>query len=271
MTGSHTDHSDGPGTVDVVRARDVDDLALRAARDAVHLIAQAQTGGGVGGDGRARIVLTGGGAGIAVLRELAVLDHAATAQADSFPVTAVDWSRVDVFFGDERYVPADHPERNDGQADRALFDHVAVPPENIHRYAAPAPGDDPAGDGLDEAAAAYATVVTTHAPDGFDLHLLGMGPEGHVNSLFPDRAELDSTETVVPVRDCPKPPPERVSLTLDAVGRADAVWLLVAGEAKREAAGHALSGDDPTAWPAAGARGRRSTVLYVDAAADPTR
>jgi 6-phosphogluconolactonase len=249
-------------------------LTAGVARRVVDLVSDVQRNGGVGGaqgaDGFARIVLTGGGAGIGVLTELAVLDHAARETADSFPVAAVDWSRVHVFFGDERYVPADHPERNEGQADAALLDHVGIPAQHVHRYPVPADGEDPAGPGLDAAAEAYARTLTEFAPEGFDLHLLGMGPEGHVNSLFPHTPELDATATVVPVRDCPKPPPERVSLTLDAVRSARQVWLLVCGESKREAAGHAVSGDDPARWPAAGARGAEATVVHVDAAADPS-
>jgi len=258
---------------------DQDDLARGVARDIVDLLVTVQgtdgEGTGVGGadgpDGYARIVLTGGGAGIAVLHELARLDHAARVTADSYPIAAVNWRRVHVFFGDERYVPRDDPERNEGQADAALLDHVGIPPENVHRYPAPATGEDPAGPGLDAAAQAYAATLAEFAPAGFDLHLLGMGPEGHVNSLFPHAPALDATAPVVAVRGCPKPPPSRVSLTLGALGRARQVWLLVCGAAKREAAGHALRGDDPAQWPAAAARGSVGTVLHVDAAADPAQ
>lgn len=264
------------GTAPAARCERWDDqrsLTAGVARQIVDLVADVQRGGGAGGatgpDGFARIVLTGGGAGIGVLTELAALDHAARATADIFPITAVDWGRVHVFFGDERYVPADHPERNEGQADAALLDHVGVPPEHVHRYPVPVDGEDPTGPGLDDAAASYARTLAEYAPAGFDLHLLGMGPEGHVNSLFPHTPELTSAQTVVPVRDCPKPPPERVSLTLAAVRSARQVWLLVCGDAKREAAGHALSGADPAQWPAAGARGSVATVVHVDAAADP--
>ncbi|WP_297007095.1 6-phosphogluconolactonase [uncultured Corynebacterium sp.] len=249
-------------------------LTAGVARRIVDMISEIQRDGGVGGadgvDGFARIVLTGGGAGIGVLQELAVLDHAARQTADTFPVTAVDWRRVHVFFGDERYVPVDDPERNESQADEALLDHVGVPPEHVHRYPVPVAGEDPKGPGLDAAADAYSRTIAEFAPAGFDLHLLGMGPEGHVNSLFPHTPGVDANATVVAVRDCPKPPPQRVSLTLAAVRSARQVWLLVCGAAKREAAGHAVSGDDPAQWPAAGARGRVATVVHVDAAADPT-
>lgn len=248
-------------------------LVSGVAREIIDLVTRVQRDGGVGGahgpDGFARIVLTGGGAGIGVLNELAALDHAARVAAENFPVVAVDWNRVHVFFGDERYVPADHPERNEGQADAALLDHVGIPPEHVHRYPVPTAGEDRAGGGLDSAAAAYARTIREFAPVGFDLHLLGMGPEGHVNSLFPRTPELTAQADVVAVRDCPKAPPERISLTLRAVHTAREVWLLVCGSAKREAAGHAVSGKDPAQWPAAGARGSVRTVVHVDAEADP--
>jgi 6-phosphogluconolactonase len=251
-----------------------DSLAQGVAREIVELVAGVQRDGGVGDDGYARIVLTGGGAGGAVLRELAALDHAARVSADSFPVTAVDWAKVHVFFGDERFVPAGTTgptARNDELADTELLSHVEIPAANVHRVAVP--GDDgPAdGPGLDAAAAGYADALAAFAPDGFDLHLLGMGPEGHVNSLFPHTAELAAAPgtSVVAVRDCPKPPAERVSLTREAVHRAAEVWLLVTGEAKREAAAEVVSGEDPEQWPAAGVSGFRRTVLHVDAAADP--
>lgn len=251
-----------------------DALAEGVARDIVELVAGVQRDGGVSDDGYARIVVTGGGAGGAVLRELAALDHAARVSADSFPVTAVDWGKVHVFFGDERFVPVGTTgptARNDGLADAELLSHVDVPETNVHRVAVPREGEPADGPALDAAAAAYAEALAAFAPDGFDLHLLGMGPEGHVNSLFPYTPELNPEPgtTVVPVRGCPKPPAERVSLTREAVHRAAEVWLLVTGGAKREAAAEVLSGADPEQWPAAGVSGSRRTVLHVDAEADP--
>lgn len=266
-------------TVTVTAWSDLDDLAAGVAREMVSTIAEIQTTGGVSADGVARIVLTGGGAGGAVLRQLAVLDHAARQTAESYPVTAVDWSKVHVFFGDERFVPVGTTgptARNDELADTELLDHVAVPPQNIHRVGVPAEGSPVDGPQLDAAAGDYAEVLDTYAPDGFDLHLLGMGPEGHINSLFPHSPELDPTigpgrVSVVAVRDCPKPPPERVSLTMDAVNSSEHVWLLVTGDSKKEAARHVVSGDDLPQWPAAAVQGRQETVLHVDAAADPRR
>ena len=232
-----------------------DALALAAARELVHAIAHLQKT-----QPEVRLVLTGGGAGIATLRHLAALDHAATRSADDFPVERIDWARVLVFFGDERFLPVGDPERNDTQADEALLKHVAVPEQNIFRYASPEDSS------LDDAATAYAATVREQAPEGFDIHLLGMGPEGHINSLFPHTPELQSPQDLAaPIRDCPKPPPERVSLTMKAVNASDEVWLLVAGAAKAKAAAKVAGRtDEQFLWPAALASGKKTTLLWVD-------
>ncbi|HIW90071.1 MAG TPA: 6-phosphogluconolactonase [Candidatus Corynebacterium avicola] len=262
-------------SVTVTDWSDQDTLAEGVARDIVEAVAEAQKRGGVTDDGFARIVLTGGGAGGAVLRSLAALDHAARQTAESFPVTAVDWSKVHVFFGDERFVPVGTTgatARNDGLADTELLEHVGIPAGHVHRVGVPSDAEGaPDGPELDAAASDYAAVLAEFAPDGFDLHLLGMGPEGHINSLFPHTPELSPAAgtTVVAVRECPKPPAERVSLTLEAVNSARRVWLLVCGAGKKEAAGHVVSGEDPAQWPAAGVQGSVETVLHVDADADP--
>ena len=192
----------------------------------------------------AKIVLTGGTAGIKLLERL----------RDE----PIDWTGVDVFFGDERNVPVDHPDSNEGQAREALLNHVDIPEENIHGY-----GLD--GGSMDAAVARYREVLDAHAPDGFDLHLLGMGGEGHINSLFPHTAAVRERDAlVVAVTDSPKPPAERATLTLPAVQSADHVWLLVSGAEKAEAASHAADGvNGADEWPVAGALGRKETVLRI--------
>lgn len=247
------------------------DLATAAAREFINTVAELQrTGDTVTGDGIVRVVLTGGGAGIATLAEIAALDHAAKQSAEDFPVTTIDWSQVYVFFGDDRFLPAGDPERNDKQAFDALLRHVDIPSLNVFRIPAPAAGEQPDGPALDAAAEFYAKTVDQVAPDGFDIHLLGMGPEGHINSLFPHTEELLHAEgSVVAVRECPKPPAERISLTMQAVNRSRAVWLLVSGAEKKEAAGQVFDGGNGAEWPAALASGSEATLLWVDAAANP--
>lgn len=204
------------------------------------------------------IALTGGTAGIAVLAETA-----ARAERDD-----VDWSRVHLWWGDERWVAHDDAERNERQARDALIDRIAIPEHNVH----PFPAAD-GGLGLDEAADAYSAQLAGYADDGlgfprFAITFLGVGPDGHVASLFPDRAEVTiSDRSVVPVRDSPKPPPERLSLTLPAITASERVWLVLSGSDKTAALGLALAGASYVEVPAAGAEGRDETIFFVDAEA----
>ena len=94
-----------------------------------------------------------------------------------------------------------------------------------------------------------------------------MGPEGHVASIFPDSPAVGDERPVFAVRDCPKPPPTRISLGFTAIGSAEEVWVIVAGEGKAEAVARALGGADRTDVPAAGVRGTRATRWLLDAAA----
>lgn len=198
------------------------------------------------------LALTGGGVGIATLRQVA-----ASPARD-----AVAWRSVDIFWGDERFVPADSDDRNEKQARGALLDHIDVDPDRVH---AMAPSDGRFGDDPDAAAADYARLLAARPP--MDIVLLGMGEEGHVASVFPHSPALRAEGAVVAVRDCPKPPPTRVSLTLPTIRAASEVWLLVAGSGKAEAIGMALRGATPAEVPAAGAQGARRTLWMLDRAA----
>lgn len=205
--------------------------------------------------GRARIVLTGGGTGIGLLKRV-------REQADK-----IDWAHVHLFWGDERFVPADDDERNEKQAREALIDHVGIPAANVHAMAA---SDGAFGDDLDAAAADYAEVLAANADDGqsvpdFDVHLLGMGGEGHINSLFPHTAAVrERDRQVIGVTDSPKPPPRRITLTLPAIQRSREVWLVVSGEGKADAVAAAIGGAKPDDVPAAGGVGQNATVWLLD-------
>jgi 6-phosphogluconolactonase len=205
--------------------------------------------------GRALIVLTGGGNGIGLLKYLGTQGQ------------KIDWSKVHLFWGDERYVPEDDDERNEKQAREALLDHIDIPPSQVHPMAA---SDGEFGDDLAAAALAYEQLLAANASPGepvpnFDVHLLGMGPEGHINSLFPDTpAVLETTRMVVAVEDSPKPPPQRITLTLPAIQRSREVWLLVAGAGKADAAAAAIGGAQPVLVPAAGAIGLETTLWLLD-------
>ena len=211
--------------------------------------------------GSASLVLTGGGIGTAVLAELA----AAPAR------DAVDWRLLDIWWGDERFLPAGHPERNETCAREALLRHLDADPARVRPM--PAAGG-PDGDDPEAAAARYASWLAAaaqpedHGPvPSFDVLLLGIGPDGHVASLFPGLPALYDERPVVAVRGAPKPPPLRLSLTLPAIRSAREVWVLATGAEKAGAVRLALSDVGPVQVPAAGARGRQRTLFLLDRAA----
>src|SRR6185312_7649309 len=144
---------------------------------------------------------------------------------------------VDVFWGDERFVPADSDERNEKGARAALLDQVPLDPARVH---AMAPSDGQFGADVDAAADAYGRVISRR--NGFDVLMLGMGPEGHIASIFPDSPAVYDDRPVVAVRNCPKPPPTRISLTLPTIRTAHEVWVVTAGEDKAAAVAMAFDG-----------------------------
>jgi 6-phosphogluconolactonase len=222
------------------------DIAAHRLR---RLLAQAQEQ-----RGRASAALSGGSAALGPLGSPVL-------RRDAPPLDA---SRLDLWWADERHVPLGHDERNDTPALVALGP-VCPPDERLHRVA----GTELT---LDEAAADYderlRVWVEQCAEDGraaFEVALLGVGPDGHVASLFPGRDEADSPALAVAVPDSPKPPPQRVSLTLRSLGLAEEVWLLATGASKAQAVAAALAGD--TTLPSARVRGRLATRWFLDAEA----
>jgi 6-phosphogluconolactonase len=214
-------------------------LARQVAADVLTVITNAQA------EGREpHVALTGGSIADALHRELA------RQSAES----SADWSRVHVWWGDERFVPADSPDRNAGQAAEALLDHVCVEPGHVH--AMPAADDVP---DVEAGAVAYAEELRTLGGGEFDLVMLGVGPDGHVASLFPGFPQLDVVDDIaVAVTGSPKPPPERISLTFPALNRARAVWFLVAGAEKADAVGRSLPHASQTAGEASDMAGETS-------------
>jgi 6-phosphogluconolactonase len=209
--------------------------------------------------GTASLVLTGGGVGIAALE----------AVRRSPARTAIDWRRVDLWWGDERFVPGDDPARNELQARGALLDALDLDPRRVHPMAA-AGGRD--GDDVDAAAARYAEELRAAAPADhevppFDVLLLGMGGEGHTASIFPESPAAHDDRLVVGVHGCPKPPPTRISLGFRALNAAREAWLVVAGAQKAPAVAMALSGTGRVQLPAAGVRGSVATLWLLDEAA----
>ncbi|MCK0115758.1 6-phosphogluconolactonase [Isoptericola sp. S6320L] len=211
------------------------------------------------------VVLTGGTVGIKTL----------AAVAGSPLRAAVDWSVVHLWWGDERFLPAGDADRNETQARDALLDDLVassgLPAGNIH--AVPARGDGPGeAETAEDAATAYAAELAGFAAGdaatpSFDVLLLGMGPDGHVASLFPEHPALGAAGAVVPVHDSPKPPPDRVSLTFATIGHAREVWVVAAGSEKAAQAAAALADGPVTQVPAVRAVGHDRTLWLLDAAA----
>ncbi|MEV6348605.1 6-phosphogluconolactonase [Actinoplanes sp. NPDC051851] len=235
----------------VVVVPDADVLAATVAARLVVKIIDAQAV-----HGTASVVLTGGRVAAKVLAAVPELPASA----------AIDWSRVDLWWGDERFLPAGDPDRNETQARAALLDKLPLDPARVHAMPA---SDGPDGDDAVAAAARYAGELAGDAPlPRFDVLMLGVGEDGHVASLFPGHPELDAAGTTAAVHDSPKPPPTRITLTLPAIRSAEEVWLVAAGPDKAEPIGTVLGGGD---LPAARATGVRRTLFLLDQAAAAKR
>lgn len=203
-----------------------------------------------------QVALTGGTVADLVHREIA-------ARAASFPI---NWDRVVFWWGDERFVDAASDDRNARNAREAFLDAVGA--TQVHEVP-----DTSAAASVDEAADRYSKDLRGDGSGEFDLVMLGMGPDGHVASLFPGFAQLDVDDQIaVPVTGSPKPPPERVSLTFAALNRSKAVWFLVTGAEKAAATARAWAFDGSVhETPARGITGPSVTWFVDRAAADPER
>ncbi|MGW6196535.1 6-phosphogluconolactonase [Kribbella sp. NPDC055110] len=223
---------------------DADDLAYAVASRFITRVVDAQSTGDV-----AQVVLTGGRVAALVYR----------AVAESPAREQIDWHRVEFWWGDERFLPDGDPDRNETQAREALLSHLDIDPARVH----PMPADT--GQGAEAAAAAYAEELAAAGSPKFDVLMLGVGPDGHVASLFPGYPQLEVIDVeAVAVHDSPKPPPTRVSLTFPRLDRAREVWFVVSGEDKADAVAQALTGGD---LPAAHPKGHDRTLWLLDQAA----
>ncbi|WP_313815368.1 6-phosphogluconolactonase [Citricoccus sp.] len=284
---------------------DRESLCRDAAGELLRILADA-----VQDRGAASAVLTGGGTGTGILAALSDLVSAGPDTSDASDASdrldtqgslrspvlrRPDWSRVHLWWGDERFLPAGDPDRNEQQAEQALLrDLVAVhgmPAANIHRMpsadSAAAAGTTPTDARMTEpimaaAAEAYASELAARAradpgPDErlpvFDVVMLGVGPDAHVASLFPGRpGPLAAGATVIAVQDSPKPPPWRLSLTVEALNTAERLWFVVAGADKAEAVAAVRQArdnerTDAARWPASVVSGRDGTAWWLDGAA----
>jgi 6-phosphogluconolactonase len=191
--------------------------------------------------GRCALCLAGGRTPEAVYRELA-------------SGSDLDWSRVEVYFGDERAVPPDHPDSNYRMVHRALLSRVPVPAAQVHRMEA---------ERVDRDAAALD--YERHLPPRLDVLFLGMGQDGHTASLFPGSAALDERQRRVLAVLGAKPPAGRLTITPPVIEAARSVAVLATGDDKAAMAARALEGPlDPKAVPVQLAR---RGVWFLDHAA----
>ena len=216
--------------MDVVVLSDPAAVADEAARQVVALAEPA-----IAARGRFAVALSGGSTPRAM--------HARLASAHK---DAVEWSKVDFFWSDERAVPPDHPDSNFGMARETLLAPLAIAPARMHRIA----GEDP---DPEYAADEYARELAMSLPGAIpvlDLVLLGMGADGHTASLFPNTPALDVDDRTVVPNKAPRPPVERITLTFPVILAARAVRVLVTGADKARTLAAVLHGpSDPRRLP----------------------
>jgi 6-phosphogluconolactonase len=201
-------------------------LAHRVSGNLVELIQRVQDHGDL-----PRICLTGGRVANQIYAQL--LTHPGA--------EAIDWGRTSWWWGDERFVPSDSPDRNEGQARELLLDHVAIDSDLIHAM----PADDGSWPSVQDASRWYAEQVSQHCPDGFDVVLLSIGEDGHVASLFPGASALNIADTLtIAITNSPKPPSRRITLSLPALSHTRHLWFLASGSEKADAVRKAIIDED---------------------------
>ena len=223
-------------------------LVQRVAQDFVKVVGEATRA-----NARVDIVLTGGSVGIDVLSEVGAVPA----------VSEIEWSKVRVWWGDERFVPAEDSDRNDRQAREALLDSLPLRPEHVH----PFPADD--GQQLELALSKFREEFDRefHGSPTFALVLNGIGHDGHVASLFPSHNHGEDGDFAVAINNSPKPPTKRLSLTFSALNAGTHVWLIAAGEDKAAPIARVMTGKPTPDVPATLLNGLQATTIYVDASA----
>lgn len=223
---------------------DIDDLSRRAAEAVASAINDA-----IRTNGRCSIALAGGNTPRPTYELLASRFN-----------ERIPWTRVHVFWGDERFVPAGDPRRNDTMARKALLDRVPCPPPNIHGVPAEATT-------AVEAAAQYEAALRNHFSTEwpvFDLVILGLGEDGHTASLFPGSPAVEERTRWAVAVEVPADPPVRISLTLPVFNHASLTYFLVTGPNKAPALGLVLDRKNGERWPAARIHPSGRVVWWVD-------
>jgi 6-phosphogluconolactonase len=179
--------------------------------------------------------------------------------------TQVDWECVEIFWGDERCVPPDHPDSNYRMAREAMLEHLPIPAEHIHRLEAERADREAAARDYETTIARVFDVTIGGQPPAFDLILLGMGPDGHTASLFPHTKALDETTRWVVVNFVAKFNTDRLTLTRPIINRAREVLFLVAGADKAERLAEVLTGPaDPGRLPSQSIQPDGQLVWFVE-------
>ena len=225
---------------------DIDTLSQEAARYTVRLANQS-----IVTHGRFMIALAGGSTPKKLYALLAREPYR----------SQVDWTQVEVFWGDERCVPPDHPDSNFRMAQEELLSKVPIPASQVHRMLAEQPDHDAAAQAY---TAEIQRVFGTSGIPRFDLIQLGMGPEGHTASLFPHQASLHEQQRLVMVVTTPKPPPERLTFTPPLLNAAQHVLFMVTGAEKADALHAVIEGDyQPDEYPAQIVRPTNGEVTWM--------
>lgn len=207
----------------------------------------------LGDNSEVHIQITGGTVGIQTLAELAARED----------FQNLDLERLNIWWGDERYVASDSSDRNANQARAALFSKLNKKQPKLHEF----PAAD-SGLSLDEAAEQFAKHVAEVAPK-IAIALVGMGPDGHICSLFPGKPNVDEAATIIAEHDSPKPPPQRLSFSYSAMNQCEEIWFVVAGADKQPAVDVAF-GETPESLPVGRVHGTVATHWYLDATAGTT-
>jgi 6-phosphogluconolactonase len=234
-------------SVEVRKAINSSDVAQQAAHEVVETLI-----GTLKIKETANIALTGGTVGILTLDVLSKIVEK----------NQIDFSRVHFWWGDERYVSSDSKDRNANQAREALLNSLEIPEQNIHEF----PSTD-SGLTVDEARDQFEqTFLTAFNVSGpvMDLTLLGMGPDGHVASLFPGMSHLE--KNVVSITDSPKPPAERLSLSMEVINSSEKIVFVVSGIDKSEAV-EDVHKNPECELPAAKVSAKGLTLWIIDEAA----
>lgn len=184
---------------------------------------------------------------------------------EAIAAQALPWDKIHVFWGDERYVPPDHPDSNEGMARRAWLDQVPMPAANVHAMPTDAPGPDLAADQHEQQLRQFFQLSADAWP-AFDVILLGMGDDGHTASLFPHTAALEVGDRLITVGNKDGQP--RLTFTAPLINHAQCVIFLVAGANKQTALAQVFAPEaDATAYPSRLIQPQGELWWLLDAAA----